>query len=209
MRMAELAERSGLPVATIKFYLREGLLPAGVSTSATQASYDDSHVRRLRLVRALIEVAGMRLDAVRSVLAAVDDESLSWHEAVGSAHSRLGAGTGPAPPAARDRVEALLARHSWTLSPASRHIDVLAKALDAIDAINGVDHTIGDELLDVYARAATMIAEHEVSAIDADDHVVATAQVVVGTLLLEPVLLAIRRIAQENVSQQTRDTAGS
>jgi hypothetical protein len=81
---------------------------------------------------------------------------------------------------------------------------VLAQALDALD---GLDHPVSDELLDVYADAATAIAEHEVSAIDVDDHVAAAEQVVVGTLLLEPVLLVLRRMAQENVSQRTRDTA--
>ena len=38
----------------MKFYLREGLLPAGTATSATQATYDAGHLRRLRLVRALL-----------------------------------------------------------------------------------------------------------------------------------------------------------
>lgn len=37
-----------------------------------------------------------------------------------------------------------------------------------------------------------------------EDRVVATEQVVIGTLLLEPVLLTIRRIAQDNVSQRSR-----
>ena len=37
MRISELARRSGLPVATVKYYLREGLLPAGEPTAATQA----------------------------------------------------------------------------------------------------------------------------------------------------------------------------
>jgi DNA-binding transcriptional MerR regulator len=200
--MAELSERSGLPVATIKYYLREGLLPAGQSTSATRAEYDDAHLRRLRLVRALIDVAGMRLDAVRAVLAAVDDESLSWHEAVGSAHTRLSPGTSAGSPAARGRVEALLERRGWTLGPDSPHPDVLAGALDALE---GLDQPVSDGLLDVYAEAASGIAEQEVGAVDAEDRVAAAEQVVVGTLLLEPVLLVIRRIAQENVSQRTRD----
>ena len=202
MRMSELAERSGLPVATIKFYLREGLLPPGESTAATRAVYDESHLRRLRLVRALTEVARLRLDAVRSVLAAVDDDTLSWHEAVGSAHSRLAPDVG-APGPAGDRVAALLDRHGWVVSRDSPHARVLAQALAALE---GLDHPASDELLDVYADAATRIAEHEVASVD-EDHVAATEQVVVGTLLLEPVLLAIRRIAQENVSQRTRGRA--
>jgi len=199
MRMSELADRSGLPVATIKFYLREGLLPPGESTSATRAVYDDSHLRRLRLVRALTEVARLRLDAVRSVLAAVDDETLTWHEAVGSAHSRLAPEVG-APGPADDRVAALLRRHGWDVAQDSPHPRVLAHALAALDDL---EHPASDELLDVYADAATTIAAYEVASIP-DDHVAATEQVVVGTLLHEPVLLAIRRIAQENVSQRTR-----
>ncbi|GMA88788.1 hypothetical protein GCM10025868_40380 [Angustibacter aerolatus] len=47
-----------MPVATVKYYLREGLLPPGTPTSRTQAQYDEEHVRRLRLVRALLDVGG-------------------------------------------------------------------------------------------------------------------------------------------------------
>lgn len=202
MRMAELTERSGIPVATIKFYLREGLLPPGESTSATGASYDDSHLRRLRLVRALTDVAGLRLDAVRSVLAAVDDESLSWHQVVGSAHSRLSSRTTTASARAHGQVDGLLSRHGWSLGSESPHAGVLAQALDALD---GLDHPADDRLLDVYADAASLLAQHEVSAVEGGDRVAATEHVVVGTLLLEPVLLTIRRIAQENVSRRTRD----
>lgn len=197
MLMSELAAQSGLPVATIKFYLREGLLHAGENTSATRAEYDETHVRRLRLVRALTEVAGMRLDAAHKVLDAVDDETLSWHEAVGSAHTRLQPERPHAPPEARARVDALLARRGWSLSPQSPYADVLAQALDALD---GLAHPASDGLLDVYADAADAIAEQEVSAVVSEDHVASAESVVVGTLLLEPVLLAIRRIAQENAS---------
>ena len=45
MRISALASTTGLSVATVKFYLREGLLHPGVATSATQASYDDTHHR--------------------------------------------------------------------------------------------------------------------------------------------------------------------
>jgi DNA-binding transcriptional MerR regulator len=201
MRMAELARRSGLPVATIKFYLRVGLLPPGRPTSATRADYDDAHVRRLRLVRALTEVAGLPLEAVRAVLESVDDASLTWHAAVGSAHTRLSPTASPPTADARARVRALLSRQGWSRSADSPHADVLARALDALA---GLEHPVGDDLLDVYAAAAASIAVHEVASVDTDDRVAATEQVVVGTLLLEPALLAMRRIAQENVSARTR-----
>ena len=54
MELSELSSHTEIPVATIKFYLRENLLHEGVRTAATQAQYDQSHVARLRLIRALI-----------------------------------------------------------------------------------------------------------------------------------------------------------
>ena len=33
MRIGDLAKTTGVPVATLKFYLREGLLPAGTPTA--------------------------------------------------------------------------------------------------------------------------------------------------------------------------------
>ena len=62
-----------MPVATIKFYLREGLLPDGVLTSATQAQYDETHVARLRLVRALIGPGGLSHRRGTVVIEAIDD----------------------------------------------------------------------------------------------------------------------------------------
>ena len=200
MWMSELSERSGLPVPTIKYYLREELLHPGEAVGATRARYDDTHVRRLRLVRALTDVAGMRLDDVRRVLAAIDDETLSWHEAIGSAHSRL------APPVAdsgsdaeRPRVEALLARHGWVLDERSRHRAALAGALASLADLG---HPPSDELLDVYAEAADLVSRHEVASLREADRAEAAEHAVVSTLLLEPVLLTMRRIAQENASRR-------
>ena len=59
--MAELAKRSGLSVATIKFYLREGLLPPGQRSNVNQAEYDEAHLERLRMIRALAKVARLPL----------------------------------------------------------------------------------------------------------------------------------------------------
>jgi len=50
VKISELSSRSGVPVATVKFYLREGLLAGGEKSSQTQASYDASHLSRLRLI---------------------------------------------------------------------------------------------------------------------------------------------------------------
>jgi len=62
--MAELSRSSGVPVATIKYYLREGLLPPGEATSATRAEYDETHLRRLQLIRALVEIGEVPVAAI-------------------------------------------------------------------------------------------------------------------------------------------------
>ena len=69
MRVAELSRRSGVSVASIKYYLREGLLPPGELTSPNQAHYDEEHLRRLRLVRALLDVGGLTVEDDASVRA--------------------------------------------------------------------------------------------------------------------------------------------
>ena len=51
MRMAELSHQTTVPVPTIKYYQREGLLPAGERTSPNQVRYDERHARRQRRLR--------------------------------------------------------------------------------------------------------------------------------------------------------------
>ena len=202
MWMSELAARTGLPVPTIKYYLREGLLPPGESVGATRAHYDETHVRRLRLVRALIEVAGLRLEDVRRVLEAIDDEDLSWHEAVGAAHTRLPSPAGGAAEESQlQRVDELLGRHGWELSPVSPHREALGAALASLESLG---HPPSDDHLDTYAEAAALIGRHDVAGLDESDRADAAEHAVVSTLLLEPVLLILRRIAQENASRELR-----
>ena len=76
MKMSQLCEASGVSVPSIKFYLREGLLPAGERTSATQAEYGPEHVERLRLIRALIDIGGLSVATAQRVLEAIDSPDL-------------------------------------------------------------------------------------------------------------------------------------
>lgn len=203
MWMAELAQRSGFSVPTIKYYLREGLLHPGEANGATRARYDETHLQRLRLIRALTEIAGLRLETVRQVLEDIAGAS-SWHEAVGSAHTRLhDQGDGETSPSAASvaRVEALLARQEWQLAPDHPQVRRIARALDVLEDLG---HPASDHLLDLYAAALRPLATYEVTAVreSAEADVEPSVEaVVIGTLLQEPILLAIRRIAQENESR--------
>jgi DNA-binding transcriptional MerR regulator len=53
VKISELARRSGVPSATIKHYLREGLLPPPVRTSRNMAYYDAGLVDRVRSIKEL------------------------------------------------------------------------------------------------------------------------------------------------------------
>jgi DNA-binding transcriptional MerR regulator len=68
LRMGELAEASGVSAATIKHYLREGLLPEPVKTSRNMAYYPPEFVDRIRLIKQLQEERFMPLRVIRSML---------------------------------------------------------------------------------------------------------------------------------------------
>ena len=74
MQLGELSNKSGCTVATIKYYLREGLLQPGVKTSSTRAEYDDSHLTRFRLIRSMVDVGGLSLAVARSVIDVCNDD---------------------------------------------------------------------------------------------------------------------------------------
>ena len=72
LKMSELAERSGVSAATIKHYLREGLLGSDeevVRTSRNMAYYPAEFVDRVRLIKRLQEERFMPLRVIREVMA--------------------------------------------------------------------------------------------------------------------------------------------
>lgn len=72
--MQELSARSEVPVSTIKFYLRDGLLPAGRSTARNQADYGQEHVDRLRLLRILTKIGKLPTDTVKLIVELLGDK---------------------------------------------------------------------------------------------------------------------------------------
>src|SRR6266542_1752514 len=85
MRIAELSRESGVPVPTIKYYVREGLLPGGRLTSPNQAQYDEAHLHRLKLIRALVDVGELSIAETKDVLASIGSPGLTLHETLGKA----------------------------------------------------------------------------------------------------------------------------
>ncbi|MFF4876699.1 MerR family transcriptional regulator [Micromonospora sp. NPDC000668] len=205
MRIAELSRRSGVAVPTIKYYLRESLLPPGELTSPNQASYDEHHLNRLRLIRAMIDLAQVPVARVRAVLEALDSDTLSLHERIGVAHravtpSRQLAVGDSARTTAAMQVQELLQRRGWAVEPDSPAIATLVETISVLRSL-GQDHLIS--FLDSYAEAVERFAELEVAAVASRTEPDQIAEsVVIGTILGETLVASLRLLAQESISSR-------
>jgi DNA-binding transcriptional MerR regulator len=205
LRISQLAAATEVPVATIKYYLRENLLHDGVLTSATQARYDDSHVRRLKLIRALTGTAGLSVSATREVLLGLDNPPESGHDLLGIAHHAV---TRIAPDDVDlSSAQKLLDRWGWDAATCDR--DTQAALVEALHGLTEAGFNAPAALLDRYAAAMQDIAEADVESVPTESAEAAMQHVVLGTLLMEPVLLAMRRLAQQSASFQRFGGAGS
>jgi DNA-binding transcriptional MerR regulator len=196
MRISELSTQTGVPVATIKFYLRESLLPEGVRTSATQAQYDESHVARLRLIRALLGPGGLSVAAAHRVIQAIEEPPASVHELLGVAAravARPGVVTDGDP-----RVEELMQRCAWQID--EKDHPTYAVLEEALRALDEAGFELPEGALDVYVEHMRQIAEYEIENVPTDSPTAAVRYVVLGTVLIEPVILALRRLAQAEAS---------
>ncbi|WP_448582230.1 MerR family transcriptional regulator [Thermaurantiacus sp.] len=68
MRMRDLEKASGIGRETIRFYIREGLLPEPVRTARNAALYDEEHLARLLAIRRLREDRYLPLGVIRVLL---------------------------------------------------------------------------------------------------------------------------------------------
>ncbi|AVZ40921.1 MULTISPECIES: MerR family transcriptional regulator [unclassified Dietzia] len=203
MRISELADVTGTTVTTLKFYLRRGLLHPGRSVTRTQADYDAGHVERVRLVVALSEVGGLDLAAVGRVLEAIETPDVGRLDVMATAQHALSGERAHEPaageedtPRGDERTRAWIAAREWQVDLGDVIVDRLAQAWRACD-----DAGIGlDEgRLDAYADAAERIARIDVASVPSEP-AAAVRQVVLGTVLVEPVLTALRLLAQQHVA---------
>ena len=212
LRVSSLSDRSGVPLSTIKYYIREGLLAAGDRSGPNRASYSERHVERLELIRALREVGGLRIEAVRRVLDAVDhpergEDPVEFALLAG----RRGREALQAPRSAEERaacehtereVQELVAELDWPIpGQGGGYVTRIAEAVVQIRRHLRPDFPI--ELLRGYADLAWRTSEFEFASsptpdpvpMPGDDLVEPVKRAVLATILLEPVLLAFRSYA--------------
>lgn len=200
MRISELGQQTGVPVATIKFYLREGLLPAGTPTARNQADYDERHRRRLLLIRALTSVGQLDLMSVRALLQAIDDDKVPATDLYQVLHQVL------FPPQvqlvmpgnldeALDHVDALLGDLGWHVgsgSPARVQFALVVATLRSL----GCDCDIS--FFAPYAEAAERLANDEIELVSSASTTTDRAAIVARSILLEVALTSMRLMAAEH-----------
>ncbi|QCB48906.1 MerR family transcriptional regulator [Rhodococcus sp. PAMC28707] len=197
MRSSELVARSGVPLATIKYYLLEGLLMPGKSTSATQSTYGDDHLERLSLIKALAG-AGLPIDRIRNVLELIEHPAESLYETLGNAIAEL-------PPvidhvcAEYPRAEAVLAKLGQIYDPCFVAVAQLERALQAAEDV-GIPMT--DQRLTAYGTHLRGIAEAELAMMPIESTAAAVEYAVLGTAIYEPVITALRRLTHQHLAQK-------
>jgi DNA-binding transcriptional MerR regulator len=198
MRISELARDTGVSIPTLKYYLREGLLPPGRATAATQAEYDQEHVARIRLIRALTDVGRLSLAAVRDVLETLDAGPQQVPSAIAAAHESLGAPVRDDDPPPT-RALAAVSELGWRVDPRSVALHQLESALHATEDV-GIPPDARQ--FRIYAQAALEVARVDIAGVPTPGSGAAAdavAYVVLGTVLYEPILLALRRLAQQHL----------
>jgi len=68
MQISELAKISDVPVSTIRYYIREGLLPQPLRTGKTRAYYSLDHLKGIDLIKKKQAAGNKSLDAIRKEL---------------------------------------------------------------------------------------------------------------------------------------------
>lgn len=192
VRISELSTQAGVPVATIKYYLREKLLPEGERTSPTQASYGVAHVQRLGVIRALVD-AGVGIAGVRKVVGVLEEPPANPYDLLGAANAAV------TPVVAADidlsAATALLERMGGDAEKCFP--DQVAAVAHALAALDRAGFTVPERVMDAYLVHLSAIAEAELAATPDTSIEDAVRYVVLGTALVEPLILALRRVGEQ------------
>lgn len=89
LKMAEFARRSGVPTATIKHYVREGLLPEPERTSRNMAYYDAGLIPRVKAIKKLQRSLHLPLRVIGPMLDRLEGEGVPPDHAVEGSIARV------------------------------------------------------------------------------------------------------------------------
>jgi DNA-binding transcriptional MerR regulator len=91
LRIGQLAKKAGVSTATVKHYLKEGLLPQPVKTSPNMAYYDESCVDRINLIKRIQKEKFLPLDVIKRLVESGESysEELELGKAILKSHKEL------------------------------------------------------------------------------------------------------------------------
>ena len=196
MSLSVLSQRSGVSVATIKYYIREGLIRSTLDPKAD----DVETVNQLRLIRGLVHVVGLSIRQVRKILDLVRDPELSPAALMTSVTADLPlAGARVADDTDLAGARAALASVGFDELPDVPYVNQLLAAI-ALAEENGVG--MDAEHLAAYTAAARECAKSDFDHMlfDSPSREVQTA--VLGTLIYDSILIGLRRLAHRELVDQ-------
>ncbi|OFI40008.1 transcriptional regulator [Arthrobacter sp. SW1] len=195
MQLKELSARSGVSAASIKYYLREGLLQPGETVTATRADYGDGHLRRLELIQALRQIVGLGIGQIRTILSLADGgaprlDVLATVQRVVLGLDNPGTARGSSAPGPGDAVVRL---RRWPDAPSDAR-----NALNAhLELMQKLSVPVSPATLDVYSQAMDTVAAldiRETVAPEDTDQLILTAAV--GMHMHSQLLLKLLALAQ-------------
>jgi DNA-binding transcriptional MerR regulator len=211
MLVSELAERADVPLATVKYYLREGLLTPGETTGPRRAEYDEAHLRRLRVLRLLREVGGVPVTSLRQVVDALDDQDLPVHQAMTLVADVISAPPERADddPAALDVVDEVLSRVGWDRIRAES-VD-RQRLASLVTLLNGPGPLgAGVEVLLFYAGLADQLARAEIALLDhSTERSELLEQMVTGSVVYGQVFELLRQLGHEHHHAELTGAVGA
>lgn len=169
MQLKQLSERSGISPASIKYYLREGLLPGGEAIHATRAEYSARHLERLNLIQALRKIVGLNIAQIRGLVKMADDgvPRLDLLAAVQRVVLNLENYTTAVGGDAAAATDAVVRLRGWPDSPSDAR-NALTAHLEMMASLN---IPVSADELETYSRAADDVAGIDIAATTAPESV--------------------------------------
>ncbi|MDO5513362.1 MerR family transcriptional regulator [Corynebacterium sp.] len=201
--MAELSQTSGVSVPTIKYYLREGLLPPGRHVKTNQSLYSRDHLTRLKLIAVLSGIARLSLAEIKLVLGELDGPGTVVDTMAAMQNALVGRSTRDVE-AHEDEARAMLGEivdeRRWNVRRGSEAYEAAVRALARLHT---TDLSWDRDMIAEYASHAEAMGALDVRTLSlegsSDDLLV---QMVTGTLLRRQLVDALILLAQQHTTRQ-------
>lgn len=195
MQLNELSQRSGVTPASIKYYLREDLLPPGEAVHATRAEYSARHLERLELIQALRQIVGLNIGQIRGLVKMADDgvPRLDLLAAVQRVVLDLGNYTTSIGGEAAEAADAVVRLRGWPDSASDARNALTAH----LELMAGLKIPVSETVLEAYSKAMDDVAGLDIAvttAPESTDRLILTAAV--GMHMHSQLLLKLLALAQ-------------